>query len=33
MNTFWQKFTTALKDPILRKRIGFTVAAWSYSAY
>jgi preprotein translocase subunit SecY len=27
MNTFWQKFTTALKDPILRKRIGFTVAA------
>ena len=27
MNTFWQKFSSALKDPILRKRIGFTVAA------
>ena len=27
MQNFWQKFVTALKDPILRKRIGFTVAA------
>ncbi len=27
MNNFWQKFTTALKDPILRGRIGFTVLA------
>jgi len=27
MQNFWQKFTTALKDPILRKRIGFTIGA------
>ncbi|MES2314718.1 MAG: preprotein translocase subunit SecY [Patescibacteria group bacterium] len=27
MQNFWQKFTTALKDPVLRKRIGFTVGA------
>jgi preprotein translocase subunit SecY len=27
MQNFWIKFTTAFKDPILRKRIGFTVAA------
>ncbi len=27
MTNFWQKFTSALKDPILRKRIGFTVLA------
>ena len=27
MQNFWHKFNTALKDPILRKRIGFTVAA------
>ena len=25
MQNFWQKFITALKDPILRKRIGFTI--------
>ncbi len=25
MQNFWQKFLSALKDPILRKRIGFTV--------
>lgn len=27
MQNFWQKFITALKDPILRKRIGFTIGA------
>jgi preprotein translocase subunit SecY len=27
MQNFWQKFVTALKDPVLRKRIGFTVGA------
>lgn len=27
MNNLWQKILTALKDPILRKRIGFTVLA------
>jgi len=27
MQNFWQKFTTALKDPVLRKRIGFTIGA------
>jgi preprotein translocase subunit SecY len=27
MQNFWQKFLTALKDPILRKRIGFTIGA------
>ena len=27
MQNFWQKFVTALKDPILRKRIGFTIGA------
>lgn len=27
MQTFWEKITIALKDPMLRKRIGFTVIA------
>jgi preprotein translocase subunit SecY len=27
MNNFWDKISTALKDPILRKRIGFTILA------
>ncbi len=27
MQNFWQKFVTALKDPVLRKRIGFTIGA------
>ncbi|MFA6459581.1 MAG: preprotein translocase subunit SecY [Candidatus Paceibacterota bacterium] len=27
MNNFWQKFASALRDPQLRKRIGFTVLA------
>jgi len=27
MQNFWEKISTALKDPILRKRIGFTVLA------
>jgi preprotein translocase subunit SecY len=27
MNNFWEKMTVAFKDPILRKRIGFTILA------
>ena len=27
MQNFWQKFNSAIKDPILRKRIGFTIGA------
>lgn len=27
MKNFWEKMSTALKDPMLRKRIGFTIAA------
>jgi preprotein translocase subunit SecY len=27
MQNFWHKFVTALKDPVLRRRIGFTIGA------